>query len=227
MSLKLLLVDDDPALLRILRDLLKSLGYEVLAIEDSQEAAKRIERQKFDGIFLDAMMPHPNGFELSRQIRASASNASAPIIMLTGYDDVDTLRAGFKAGITFFLGKPPDLKRLQGLLRCLHDAMLREKRSYARLPLRTVVTCEVREHRFTATTLNISEGGLLLEYSGGAAVGDEVLMRLSLPGGTEILNPTGVVVRKDPSDHMAMHLAVLSSEDRKAIRDYIAGRVKE
>jgi CheY-like chemotaxis protein len=227
MSLKLLLVDDDPDVLQVLKELLKSLSYEVLALEDSREAAERIDRQKFDGIFLDAFMPHPNGFELSRQIRASATNASAPIIMLTGYDDVDTMRAGFRAGITFFMGKPPELLRLQGLLRCLHDAMLREKRSYVRLPLRTVVTCKVGEQRFTSTSLNISEGGMLLEGAGWLAVGDEVVVRLSLPDWPESLNPTGIVIRKEPPARVGLHFVNLPSDDRKAIRDYIAGRVKE
>jgi hypothetical protein len=147
--------------------------------------------------------------------------------MLTGYDDVDTMRAGFKAGITFFLGKPPDLKRLGGLLRCLHDAMLREKRSYVRLPLRTVVTCEFGEHRFTSTSLNISEGGILLDCSGGLAVGDGVTLRLSVPGWPEMLNPRGVVIRKEAPDSVGVQFTDLSSDDRKAIRDYIAGRVKE
>jgi DNA-binding response OmpR family regulator len=227
MSLKLLLVDDDPDVLRVLKEMLKSLSYEVLALDDAEAAAERIGREKFDGIFLDAIMPRLSGFELSRRIRASASNSSAPIIMLTGYDDVDTMRAGFKAGITFFLGKPPDLKRLGGLLRCLHDAMLREKRSYVRLPLRTVVTCEFGEHRFTSTSLNISEGGILLDCSGGLTVGNGVSLRLSVPGWPEMLNPRGMVVRKEPPDSVGVQFTELSSDERKAIRDYIAGRVKE
>ena len=227
MSLKLLLVDDDPDVLQVLKQLLQALSYEVLATRDSREAAQRIDHEKFDGVFVDAHMPHMDGFALARHIRASTSNGSAPIIMLTGYDDVDTMRAGFRAGITFFLGKPPEINRLNGLLRCLHDAMLREKRSYVRLPLRTVVTCRFGEHQFTSTSLNISEGGMLLGYSGGLAMGDEMAVRLSLPGWPEILNPRAVVIRKEPPDRLALHFVSITSEERKVIRDYISGRVRD
>jgi CheY-like chemotaxis protein len=227
MALKLLIVDDDPDVLKVLKDMLQALSYEVLAVGDGQEAARRIDRQKFDGVFVDAQMPGTDGFALARHIRASASNSSAPIIMLTGYDDVDTMRAGFRAGITFFLGKPPELARLNGLLRCLHSAMLREKRSYVRLPLRTVVTCEKGENRFTSMSLNISEGGILLESSSGLVLGDEVNLTFSLPHPPGLLNPHAIVVRKEPPDTIALHYMDLASEDRNAIRDFIAGRVKE
>ncbi|MFB3923640.1 MAG: response regulator [Terriglobia bacterium] len=227
MALKLLIVDDDPDVLRVLKEMLQALSYEVLALTSGQEAAERLDRQKFDGVFLDARMPGMDGFALVRHIRASSTNSSAPVIMLTGYDDVETMRAGFKAGITFFLGKPPDLSRLSGLLRSFHAAMLREKRSYIRLPLRNVVTCTKGEHRFTSTSLNISEGGILLETSGGLDLGDDVNLTFSLPQSSGMLNPRGVVVRKGAPDKIAVHFSDLSSEDRKAIQDYIAGRVKE
>ena len=141
--------------------------------------------------------------------------------------NLETMRAGFKAGITFFLGKPPELARLSGLLRCLYSAMLREKRSYIRLPLRMVVTCERGEHRFTSTSLNISEGGILLESSGGLVLGDEVNLTFSLPHPPGLLNPHAIVVRKEPPDTIALHYVDLTSLDRKAIQDFIAGRVKE
>jgi CheY-like chemotaxis protein len=227
MALKLMIVDDDLGVLRVLKDLLQSLSYEVLTVAESRDAAERVDRQKFDAIFLDARMPGMDGFSLTRHIRASASNGSAPVIMLTGYDDVDTMRAGFRAGITFFLGKPPELAKLNGLLRCLHGAMLREKRSYVRLPLRTVVSCEKDDHRFTSTSVNVSEGGLLLDYSGGLSVGDEVALRFSLPQQPAMLNPRAQVIRKEPPDRIAFHFTELASEDRKAIQDFIAGRIKE
>jgi CheY-like chemotaxis protein len=227
MALKLLVVDDDPAVLKVLKDMLQALGYEVLGVGSGPEAAERVDRQKFDGVFVDAQMPGMDGFALARHIRASASNGSAPIIMLTGYDDVDTMRAGFKAGITFFLGKPPDLGRLGGLLRCLHTAMLREKRSYVRLPLRTVVTCTTGNQRFTSTSLNISEGGILLESSGGLALGDEVALTFSLPPSPEMLNSRAIVIRNEPPHCVALHFVDLSLADREAIKNFIAGRVKE
>jgi len=226
MAMKLLVVDDDPEVLKIIKNLLQSLAYEVLALADSREAAERVNRQKFDGAFIEARMPHLDGCALTRHIRNSPSNSSIPIFMLTGFDDVETMRAGFRAGITFFLSKPADLNQLQGLLKHMHAAMLREKRSYLRLPIRTVVHCRAGEHEFTAASLNIGEGGMLLEASGGLEQGQEVQLRFSLPPVQEALNPRAQVVRREPPDRMAVHFTQLAPEERKAIQAYIAGIVK-
>lgn len=227
MSMKLLVVDDDADVLRAVKTLLESLSYEVLALTDSREALKRVERQKFDGVFIDAHMPYVDGFELVRQIRASASNSSVPIVMLTGYDDVQTMRAAFKAGITFFLGKPTSLKQLSGLLRVMNEAMLREKRSYVRLPLRTVVTCRTAKGQFTSPSVNIGEGGMLLESTGGLEAEQEIELQFSLPQAPAPVSPVAKVIRKEPPNRIAVQFVTISRDDRKVIQDYIAGVVKE
>jgi CheY-like chemotaxis protein len=226
MSLKILVVDDEPEVLKVIKAVIQSLGYEVLGLTDSTEAANRITHQKFDGIFLDARMPHVDGIGLVRLIRASATNNSVPIVMLTGYDDVETMRAGFRAGITFFMGKPPEVRHVGNILKLMQDVMLREKRSYVRLPLRTVVTCHSGGHQFTSASLNISEGGMLLEASGRLEVGSDIELRFSVPSSPGVLNPRAIVIRREPPDRMAVHFLDLSLEDRKAILDYISIRVK-
>jgi CheY-like chemotaxis protein len=227
MAMRLLVVDDDQEVLKLVKNLLQSFGYGVLALADSREAAARVEHQKFDGVFLDARMPHLDGFALTRHIRNSPSNSSIPIFMLTGYDDVETMRAGFRAGITLFLTKPLDFHQLQGLLKYMFAAMLKEKRSYVRLLLRTSVHCRAGEREFTSPSLNLSEGGMLLETSGGLWEGQEVELQFSLPTSGEALNPRARVVRKEPPDRIAVQFTALAPEERQAIQAYIAGIVKE
>jgi CheY-like chemotaxis protein len=225
--MKIMVVDDEPEVLKVLKSLLESLGYEVLAISDSREAAQRAERQKLDGIFVDAHMPHMDGAELVRHIRKSTSNSSVPIVMLTGYDDVETMRAGFRAGITFFLAKPPQMAALAGVLKPLHGAMLREKRSYIRLPLRTIVNCRTEKTQFTSASLNIGEGGMLLEQSGELEVGQELELRFSIPQRQEMLNPRAKVVRKEATTRIAVQFIDLAPGDRRAIQEYISGAVRD
>jgi CheY-like chemotaxis protein len=225
--MKLMIVDDEPEVLKVLKSLLESLGYEVLALADSREAAQRVERQKLDGIFVDAHMPHMDGAELVRHIRKTASNSSVPIVMLTGYDDVETMREGFRAGITFFLAKPPQMTALAGVLKPLHGAMLREKRSYIRLPLRTIVNCRTEKTQFTSASLNIGEGGMLLEQSGGLEVGQELELRFSIPQHQGMSNPRARVVRKEAATRIAVQFIDLPLEDRRAIQAYISGAVRD
>ena len=227
MSLKILVVDNEPAVLHTIKGLIESLGYEVLALTDSREAAERVNHQKFAGVFVDAKMPGMDGPALVRRIRSSPTNNSVPVFMMTGYDDVETMREGFRSGITFYMAKPLDLGRLANILKLMKEAMLREKRSYIRLPLRTVVNCKMGEHQFTATSVNIGEGGMLLEPSGGLEVGQELWLRFSLPRIPQTLNPRAIVVRREQPDRAGVWFLDLAPEDRNALQDFIAGVVKE
>ena len=226
MAMKLLVVDDDPQVLKTIKSLIESLGYEVLALADSREAARRVGKEKFDGAFLDAEMPHLDGFSLTEAIRKSPSNTKIPVVMLTGHDDAETMQAGFKAGVSFFLSKPPDLNRLRVLLRLMKEQMLREKRRYIRLPVRTVVHGSLGKHEFKSVSLNVSESGMLLEDSGGADVGQELQLTFTLPLIPDVLNPSVRVVRKERSGHTAVQFLQPSPEDRRVIQDFIAGLVK-
>ncbi len=227
MSLKILAVDDEPQVLQYVKELLQSLGYEVLALRDSRVALDRVDREKFNAAFVDAHMPYVDGFMLVRRIRASTSNGAIPIVMLTGFDDVETMRTGFRAGVTFFQPKPIDTDRLAGLLRVMREPMLRERRSYVRLPLRTVVACSSGPYRFQAVSQNISEGGMMLEGTGGLGVGQEVELRFTLPCMAGMLNPRANVVRLEHGERMGVRFTDLDIEERKAIQAYIAGIVKE
>ena len=139
--MKILLVDDEPEVCRLFKAMVEPLGVEVRTISDSQEAALILENEKFDGIMLDIAMPNLDGFELTRKIRSTPLNQQAPIIVITGMDDVDTLRRAFEAGATFFIGKPFSREKIYALFRTARGAMLAERRRSASLPYRTSVTC--------------------------------------------------------------------------------------
>ncbi|MGA2631999.1 MAG: response regulator [Terriglobia bacterium] len=226
MALKILVVDDEPAVLGVLKDLMEPAGFVVSAFADSREAAVRVEKEKFDAVFVDVRMPGMDGFELTRRVRASRSNSKVPIVMLTGHDDVETTRKGFQAGITFFLGKPITVEKLRGLLTVTRGAMLNEKRQYARLPLRTSVSCRAGDKQLKSVSLNISKGGMLLECSGGVAVGQEVELQFMFPQALQPLRPRARVIRWEAPNHMGVQFVALAPEERAAIQSYINGLVK-
>ncbi len=66
MPARIMAVDDEPDVLRTFKTLVEPLGYEVITIVDGREAAERLKSEKFDGIFVDAQMPHLDGFELTK-----------------------------------------------------------------------------------------------------------------------------------------------------------------
>jgi len=83
MALKIMAVDDEPEVLKLLKALVEPMGCVVVTFEDSREAGRVVEKEKFDGIVLDAYMPHLDGFQLAERIRSSHLNNEVPIVMLT------------------------------------------------------------------------------------------------------------------------------------------------
>jgi CheY-like chemotaxis protein len=181
--------------------------------------------EKFDGIVLDAHMPTPDGFELTRQVRTHPMNHGAPIVMITASDDLDTMRQGFRAGISFFLGKPLTQEKLHRLFKAARGSMLREKRRYARLPYKTSVICAFRKETCTVISLNVCESGMALESAAGAPVGENLELEFRLPTSPQLLKLRGKVVRKEPPDRTAVQFLDLQKPDREALQDFIAGRV--
>jgi CheY-like chemotaxis protein len=227
MSMKLMVVDDDPAALDLVESLVEPLGYEVLALADSRHAAECVNKQKFDGIFVDVQMPNMDGFELTSLIRASRLNSRVPIVMITAFEDVETMRHGYKAGVTFFLTKPFNPEKLRGLLLGMRSTILRERTRYVRLPFRTMVTCRWGNEQSELGSLNISDGGMLLESSRGLESGEEVNLDFTLSPGQEHLSLRAKIVHKEPPDRIGVQFHDLTSEDQETIRDYISRGLKE
>ena len=89
-SLKLLVVEDDVPSLELMAEVFTSLQAEVRPVDNSETAAALVDREKFDGIFLDLEMPRLHGFDLTHRIRESSWNKSTPIIVVSGRSDRQT-----------------------------------------------------------------------------------------------------------------------------------------
>ncbi len=224
MTLRILVVDDEPDILKIIKAMVEPMGFEVLTFADGREAAQRSTTEKFDGVIVDAQMPNLNGFDLVQHLRASPLNSGVPIVMLTGSNDIETMRKGFQVGITFFLNKPISQGRLSALMNAMRGPMLRERRRHARLPFRATVTCLLDGRYLKAESVDISEGGILLDTSGGASVGQELDMEFPISESVLPLRARAKVVRKEPPNGMAVQFLGLKPEHRQAIQRYIAGK---
>jgi CheY-like chemotaxis protein len=225
--MRILLVDDEPEVCRLFKTMVEPLGVEVRTSSDSQEAALILENEKFDGIMLDVAMPGLDGFALTRKIRSTPPNQQAPIIMITGLDDVDTMRRSFEAGATFFIGKPFSREKVYAIFRTARGAMLAEQRRFARLPYRTSVICARGEERFNATCISIGEGGMGLESSGTAQVDDVLVLEFNMPDAKKPIKVTGKIRAKEASGRTSIEFIDSSDAGRDVIREYIYGKITE
>ena len=102
---RVLVVDDDPNLLRMLRRGLTLAGYDVEAAEDGEAALRALRDERPDLLVLDVMLPEPiDGLEIARRLRQAGSDL--PILMLTARDQVADKVAGFASGADDYLAKP-------------------------------------------------------------------------------------------------------------------------
>lgn len=191
--MKLLVVEDDIASLELMTEVFRSLKADVRSLSKSSEAALLLNREKFDGIFLDLEMPELDGFQLAEKVRRSPSNKVTPIVIVTGRESHDSMQRSFATGATFFLQKPIDRRKLTRLFYTVRGPMVENRRRYLRVPLQTKVTCLLGAKTLMGISWNISQGGIQVQVE-GLNVGDELRLSLNLPKSGVKLDANGVVV---------------------------------
>ena len=110
MSMKVLIVDDDPMIRNLVQAILESAGFEVLAAEDGQHGLDLIEAEQrpldFSFIVLDVVMPGMNGLDVLTRLRLHPETQAVPVIMLTGEDKAENILAGYSVGADYYITKP-------------------------------------------------------------------------------------------------------------------------
>ncbi|TYR20485.1 response regulator transcription factor [Corynebacterium urealyticum] len=115
--MKILVVDDDPAVRESLRRFLIFNGYAVVLAADGEEALDKVQSERPDMAILDVMMPKLDGLEVCRELRSQGDDI--PILLLTARDSVSERVAGLDAGADDYLTKPFALEELLARTRSL------------------------------------------------------------------------------------------------------------
>ena len=118
-TIKILVVDDEPRMRKLVKDFLSAKGYEVLEAADGEEAVERfMGDREIDLLILDVMMPKMDGWEVVKAVR---QYSRVPIIMLTARGEERDELLGFKLGVDEYISKPFSPKilvaRVEALLR--------------------------------------------------------------------------------------------------------------
>jgi two-component system OmpR family response regulator len=115
--MRVLVVEDDPGMTRVLQRGLAEEGYVVEACTNGAEAAWRVRELPYDALVLDVMLPGDDGFEVCRRLRAD--HLALPVIMLTARHDVADRVRGLDLGADDYLTKPFSFVELAARLRAL------------------------------------------------------------------------------------------------------------
>lgn len=130
MNSRLLIVDDEPKLLRAVAVDLQGEGYDVATARSGTEALVAVAQRLPDLIVSDVRMPGMDGFELARRLRRNQSTALIPIVFLTAKDQIKDRIEGFRNGVDAYLTKPfePD-----ELLAVIASILVRVERTHAQI----------------------------------------------------------------------------------------------
>lgn len=102
----ILIIDDIPANVAVIVDILETEGYRVLVATDGAEGVRRAQTDGPDLILLDVMMPGADGFAVCRRLKSSANTDHIPVIFMTALDDLQDKLEGFAAGAVDYVAKP-------------------------------------------------------------------------------------------------------------------------
>ena len=117
---RVLVADDDPAILRLVKTILEKENYKVVTARDGREAYKILQTDpNFMAAILDVVMPHISGPELARFMRTEKTLGSIPVMMMTAEQDPKLSSESFAAGAMVFLPKPFTTAQLQIMLQML------------------------------------------------------------------------------------------------------------
>lgn len=117
---KILIVDDERFIIKILQESLKGLSDTILTASNGQEAMQVAERERPEMIISDIMMPEMNGMELLQAIRENPTTCLIPFILLTVKDTTQDFLDGYDSGADYYLTKPFEYPQL---IRSLETAL--------------------------------------------------------------------------------------------------------
>jgi two-component system, OmpR family, alkaline phosphatase synthesis response regulator PhoP len=122
MPKKILAVDDERHIVRLVEVNLQRAGYEVVTAYDGREALEKVKSENPDLVVLDVMMPYMDGFEVLKNLKADPVTAEIPVIMLTAKaQDADVFR-GWQSGVDCYLTKPFNPMELLTFVKRIFDS---------------------------------------------------------------------------------------------------------
>lgn len=123
MPKKILAVDDEKHIVRLVQVNLERAGYTVVTANDGKEALQKVSDENPDLVVLDVMMPYMDGFEVLQNLRRNPSTRDIPVIMLTAKaQDADVFK-GWQSGVDCYLTKPFNPMELLSFVKRIFDSM--------------------------------------------------------------------------------------------------------
>jgi DNA-binding response OmpR family regulator len=106
MKRKILIVDDEEVIRKILRILLDKLGYEVKEAANGEQAMQELEKDDFDLLICDILMPKKDGWQVIKEAKSNSKTKNMPVILLTAKNENSDVFKGYDLGANYYITKP-------------------------------------------------------------------------------------------------------------------------
>ncbi len=128
MKRKVLIVDDEEVIRNFLRIHLAKLGYDVVEAADGEQAIEELEKNDFDLLICDILMPKKGGWEVIQGVRSNSKTKHLPVIVLKAKNEGIDMFRGYDLGANYYMTKPFTKAELLYGLRLMFDRSLEEIR---------------------------------------------------------------------------------------------------
>lgn len=219
MALQLLLATNVTRTAQGFKQSALEVGAETHAFENLTAATRAVRDERFDAIFVDATLPGFSREEFVAVVRKTKFNSQTPLIVLTGYQALESTSRAAPAGAPVLLRPTPE--ELRPFLRELRRKLAGERRKYRRLSFRSSVTCIQGVRRFHATSVNLSSVGMLLEAASFLGRGEEFEMRLLLASEDPPLMARARVVRQEGASRVGVAFQNLDAALRQRLKRFL------
>jgi len=223
MNLKSLLLSSDEKTVRILRRVLSDLEISVVHCSAADDAIRRITRERFEAIIVDAANLEESGSVL-RAAKAAPVNKRALAIVLV--ESSVGLKGGFEMGAHFVLHKPFAVERAKASFRAVRALMKRERRLQMRVPVQIAVECYGAGH-YKAKTIDLCEGGMAVQFSGRVAKESLLRFSLELPGVEQKLEIHGELAWEGNSAQAGVRFKNATDAQRATLRQWLNSQLPE
>ena len=180
MNLESLLLSGDPEVERVLRPTLEKLSIDVEMCRDARRGSEMLLSEKFDAVIVDCD-DLQGGLEILQGLRNVPSNRNSIAFAILSGQRTTTQQA-FEMGVNFVLQKPLSALNASRCFNAALNFMLRERRRYFRQPVKMQVRISLGDRDLSATSSNVSEGGIAVILREPFPKGATPHLRFTLPG---------------------------------------------
>jgi len=224
MNLDSLLVSRDAGLLGVVRPALEKISVNLDVCPESQAGNELLAKRKFDAVIIDCDDLR-NGFDLLRVLRKTQSNAKA--VAFAVVNGKTTTQEAFQSGANFVLQKPLTPLHASRCFNAALNFMVREQRRYYRHPVDMQVRISLPHNQeVTATTTNLSEGGMAIRIFGKLPKDAQAQFRFTLPGVNVSLELKGQVAWADGTGHAGIRFVEIPQSSQYQLEKWLSDRLQ-